>query len=498
MPIALREDHTHADLSFCSVIHNFLLSTSQQAAKADTFIMTTFSFPTLLVALLLPVSVTAFPTGAGGCVADEAAIGGPHASAEEIPFEPYTVLLNDSIQLTSSTSLVQGESYKITLVSSTNTFRGGLLRMQGAGDLEASTNGRILEEICGDAQGVTHTSATDKTELSAFYTVSPDDTEVTLDVTVVPTIASYTHSQFVIAVEAGGSEGAASPGGDDSSTPAPASANPTSLSPTTASPTTTSPTTMMPTAATPTTAMPVASRVEPESSFITVTPAPQFGATTPAPGPAETAMPTGSNPAPIGFPVAAPVMGSVFVPVPFVTTPPANVIPIAWTAPSLLGIDHLAAGEEADDEEEETDDVAAEEADDDEEEEDDDHDDEEEEDDDHDDEEEEDDDHDDEEEEDPISSRTEESASPTPSAVAVESSLSPSPHMDGSSHMDGGFSTTEESPTPNMDPFPSIPLTWTPAPAGSASTLDALASGSSTKTLVATFAGVFFTLLAVY
>jgi hypothetical protein len=151
--------------------------------------------------------VQAFSTGPGGCVGGMAASTGHPVPNPLLTFADlgYSLQVNGT-EVSSSTSLVIGTTYELSVRSSMAPFRGALIRVDGSGDLVAGENAATASACTnlGEAnvEGVGHTNKIDKTVLSGFYTVT-GGSSITVDVTVVQSLATgYSHRRYTLDVAA--------------------------------------------------------------------------------------------------------------------------------------------------------------------------------------------------------------------------------------------------------------------------------------------------------
>ena len=170
-----------------------------------------------VVASSLYKSVDAFPSGAGGCTAGNNAVQGPHL------YNPTTGSLADgglSISLAgvtltagSTTTFPVSRDTVVTVTSTAKSFKGFLLRLGETGGVSTDTawsfTGPDVQKarVCFDVGGVTHTSSSTKTSISAILNVPTPATAMPLDVTVV--IANgirnseYYYSQYILTAAEG-------------------------------------------------------------------------------------------------------------------------------------------------------------------------------------------------------------------------------------------------------------------------------------------------------
>jgi hypothetical protein len=117
----------------------------------------------------------------------------------------YSLQVNGA-EVSSSTSLVIGTKYELSVRSSMAPFRGALIRVDGLGDLTAGENAGTSTACAnlGEAnvEGVGHTNKIEKTVLSGFYTVT-GGSSIIVDVTVVQSLATgYSHRRYTLDVAA--------------------------------------------------------------------------------------------------------------------------------------------------------------------------------------------------------------------------------------------------------------------------------------------------------
>jgi hypothetical protein len=152
----------------------------------------------LTTSFLLPAPVVGFPSGAGGCVTGEPSVSGPHVpsttgdltlAGNDIEVSVDGTVLDPSTPL----AIAAGEEHVITISATGATpFRGYLLALSTASGLDLSaalvpqndTIGQTATACTAPLFGVTHTSNSDKTQVSAFFSLD-GEAELVLDVTVV-------------------------------------------------------------------------------------------------------------------------------------------------------------------------------------------------------------------------------------------------------------------------------------------------------------------------
>jgi hypothetical protein len=302
--------------------------------------MLLFAAHLVIIATLFKQS-DAFPTGAGACTAGNTAVEGSHL------INPTTGSLADggfTISL-GGTPLLDGAAGSfsintdIELILSGGTFKGFLFRL---GETGVDTNSAFtvtgpliqIAPVCTEVGGVTHTSNSDKTTISATLNMAAVAADMPLDVTVVVQNggggSEYYYSQFLLS-----SEGAVAAPVTFAPVPPP-TGFPTAIPPT-----------AFPTVALP---APVADTLAPADPPIGGTSAPISGVTdvpvTSAPAGEVTAAPVTSAPvggataapvtsAPVGGATAAPVTSA---PVGGATAPPVTSAPVggATSAPVTL------------------------------------------------------------------------------------------------------------------------------------------------------------------
>lgn len=171
----------------------------------------------LIAASLLCESVSAFSTGAGGCSAGNTAVQSSHLTNPKtgsLADGGFSVSLAGSTLAAGSTSTFAINTDTSLTVASTGSkmFRGFLLRLGETGGVSTDTAftfaGTDIQKAaaCSDVGGVTHTSPSDKTTVSATLKLTAAATAMPLDVTVVVQnsggVSEYYYSQFLLTSEA--------------------------------------------------------------------------------------------------------------------------------------------------------------------------------------------------------------------------------------------------------------------------------------------------------
>lgn len=166
-------------------------------------------FAVAVIALIIVSSSHAFPTGAGGCPANQAAVAGSHLrdggvlptfAEQGYEFIVDGVPVNDAVIPT----VVWGNTYEIGVRSTMNEFRGALIRVQGSTIVaEEGENSKLADNVCGEVPAVTHTDASLKTILTGSFTVPPIALSgpIVVDVTVVErngVESIYSYQQFFL------------------------------------------------------------------------------------------------------------------------------------------------------------------------------------------------------------------------------------------------------------------------------------------------------------
>ena len=169
------------------------------------------ALPLLVVAALCREAIS-FSTGAGGCSAGNNAVQGSHLSnptTGSLGVGGFTVSL-------SGTTLVEGAlsvfpiNTDAELIISGGAFRGFLARLGETGvetDIAFSFTSADVQKAaaCVDVGGVTHTSNSDKTSISAILNMATVAASMPLDVTVVVQnsdgVSKYYYSQFLLTAQ---------------------------------------------------------------------------------------------------------------------------------------------------------------------------------------------------------------------------------------------------------------------------------------------------------
>eukprot|EP00544_Gedaniella_sp_CCMP2646_P006129 CAMPEP_0202496820 /NCGR_PEP_ID=MMETSP1361-20130828/21047_1 /ASSEMBLY_ACC=CAM_ASM_000849 /TAXON_ID=210615 /ORGANISM="Staurosira complex sp., Strain CCMP2646" /LENGTH=379 /DNA_ID=CAMNT_0049128249 /DNA_START=766 /DNA_END=1901 /DNA_ORIENTATION=- len=175
----------------------------------------------VLATLLRGGHVHAFPSEAGSCRAGGFAVGGSHRSRTQVGGGPLSdhglelSLEGTKLQAGNVSQIVVGTSYSLELLAttSTNTFRGFLMRLESpnvdtieAMSVPENANGiQVSEYFCVGIEGVgglTHTTSNDKTQASGLLQVDETAVNLTLDVTVVVQnrqgVSEWYYSQFLL------------------------------------------------------------------------------------------------------------------------------------------------------------------------------------------------------------------------------------------------------------------------------------------------------------
>ena len=186
----------------------------------------------LVVAFIILASyqqiATALPTGAAGCAAGQAAVGGSHLEADDIQQGPLSsrdikVFIN-GVELDPNTEfdvpIGVNHVWKVSMPPDSEGFRGYLLRLDGGDDeldtTEALTNipgmgGTVqVANVCVETEGVggvTHNSRVRKKDVEGRLRLDETGSNLNLDVTVVLNnrngLSQFYYSHFILnAVEA--------------------------------------------------------------------------------------------------------------------------------------------------------------------------------------------------------------------------------------------------------------------------------------------------------
>mmetsp|Transcript_39576 Transcript_39576/g.95607 ORF Transcript_39576/g.95607 Transcript_39576/m.95607 type:complete len:239 (+) Transcript_39576:99-815(+) len=169
----------------------------------------------VLMLLLQPSHVSAYPNQAGSCPAGVSAVNGPHLaqpSRGSLLSGGFVVLLNGmeaDLEETGTIQLRSGEAFELQVVASTGTsFRGILARIDDEAiiDLTIPTEETLLQpaSVCnGGSIGVTHTSNVDKTAATMTLSTSVFSTlprSTLLDITVVVVEDRHYYSGFTLEI----------------------------------------------------------------------------------------------------------------------------------------------------------------------------------------------------------------------------------------------------------------------------------------------------------
>jgi hypothetical protein len=168
----------------------------------------------LLVAAALCREAISFSTGAGSCSAGNNAVQGIHLSnptTGSLGVGGFTVSLAGATLVEGALSVFPINT-DAELIISGGTFRGFLARLGETGvetDTAFSFTSADVQKAaaCVDVGGVTHTSNSDKTTISAILNMATDAASMPLDVTVVVQnsggVSEYYYSQFLLAASDG-------------------------------------------------------------------------------------------------------------------------------------------------------------------------------------------------------------------------------------------------------------------------------------------------------
>ena len=166
----------------------------------------------IVIAFALFESVLAYPSGAGSCNAGNNAVGSTHKTGTittgSLATGGFTVKLS-GVALSTSTTRTFYVNTASTLTLSGPSFKGFLLRLGEVGSVQTDNaltgSGTVkVSPLCTSAGvgGVTHTSNTVKSSVSATLKVTSAASSLPLDVTVVVRnsagISTYYYSQFKI------------------------------------------------------------------------------------------------------------------------------------------------------------------------------------------------------------------------------------------------------------------------------------------------------------
>lgn len=160
-------------------------------------------FNTAIVFALLTSSARALSSGAAGCSAGQAAVGGGHlrpgAQTPTFAEQQFELVVNDT-PVTDDLQVTDGFTYTIGVRAIGDTqFRGALIRADGMGVFEADADSQVAG-VCGDVPAVTHTNNDLKDQLSGSFTVMGVG-PIAIDVTIVVSNAAesiYSYQQFQI------------------------------------------------------------------------------------------------------------------------------------------------------------------------------------------------------------------------------------------------------------------------------------------------------------
>ena len=310
----------------------------------------------LLIGATLGIAVSAFPTGAGSCASGVDAVQSVHLTRTNVTKGSleeggFSVALGEATLVAGTTSsFTIGTDYNLK-ITGTKTFRGFLMRLDetetttidalagGGSDIQVS-------DLCtgSGVGGVTHTSASDKSSVTATLKLDDAAAEMPLDVIVVVSNSEagseFYHTRFLLTA---GSELTQAPVTSETTAPNSsttlAPATPPPVSETTAPNTSTlAPTTQEPVGKT---KSPVTSDAPATSPPLSKTPAPvpPVSKKTPAPVSKKTPAPvtpdTPATPAPVSRKTPAPVPPVSKTPAPAVSKKtPAPVTTDASTTPA--------------------------------------------------------------------------------------------------------------------------------------------------------------------
>jgi hypothetical protein len=192
-----------------------------------------FAFPFLISATLCQ-SVIGFSTGAGSCAEGADAVQSVHlirgtVTTGSLADGGFSVsLAGAKLDENAPSSFAVGTDNKLTVTGS-KTFRGFLIRLGDTGvmtdsALSATGNDMQVSSLCTLAEGVggvTHTSNTDKRNVTATLNLDSPATRMPLDVTIVvendgiTDRSEFYHTRFLVtanvSLEAGSADAPASP-----------------------------------------------------------------------------------------------------------------------------------------------------------------------------------------------------------------------------------------------------------------------------------------------
>ena len=166
----------------------------------------------VVVAFALCESVLAYSSGAGSCSAGNNAVASTHKSGTittgSLAKGGFTVKLG-GVALSTSTTRTFSVNTATTLTISGPSFKGFLVRLGEVGSVQTDNaltgSGTVkVSSMCTSAGvgGVTHTSSTAKTSVSATLKLASAASSLPLDVTVVVRnsggISTYYYSQFKV------------------------------------------------------------------------------------------------------------------------------------------------------------------------------------------------------------------------------------------------------------------------------------------------------------
>lgn len=248
----------------------------------------------LIFKSFLGFNAKAFPTGAGGCAGDMAAVGGSHLdNANGRPVSNNTLLAggvevrigNATLEVDSSLDLETGVNHTITIISTQFPVRGILIRLQApdgvdtANVLTPALQMKVADICVSPIVGTTHYNNNEKVELSSVVRFDEAIDSVFFDITGVfinnAEGSVYVYSRYTVNFISDG-------------TPAP------TASPTTGTPIATPTTDLVPTAS-PVTEMPILPTTVP---LMIETESPSVAPVTsnPTNSPQETPEPSSANP----------------------------------------------------------------------------------------------------------------------------------------------------------------------------------------------------------
>ena len=167
-----------------------------------------FAANLLITAAALCKSALAFPSGAGACPEGIAAVGDSHLNNHTtgtLAKGGFTVSLGGTALVDGVTSTFSTNT-DVALTISGGTFRGFLMRLGETGEVSTDNAFQVsgsdiqISFACLDEGGVTHTSSSDKTTVSATLNMDASAVAMPLDVTVVVKnsggVSEFYHSQF--------------------------------------------------------------------------------------------------------------------------------------------------------------------------------------------------------------------------------------------------------------------------------------------------------------